>query len=92
MATMDLAGLIGKVKASGATTPEPVYQKLGEAITRIRESKGMSQRDFANLLEKGPSTVAEIETGATRILVSDVEKIATVLGVTPRQLMMGIWF
>jgi hypothetical protein len=36
--------------------------------------------------------VAEIETGATRILLSDVEKIATVLGVTPRQLMMGIWF
>lgn len=89
---VDLAGIISKVQQGRGQTPEPVYQKLGQAVARIREGKGLSQQDLAELLGKGPSTVAEIETGMTRILVSDVEKIAEVLGVEPRILMQGIWF
>ena len=88
---VDLAALIGKVKESNVGT-EPVYQKLGNNVARLRQQKGLTQGELASALGKGPSTVAEIETGMTRILVSDVEKIAEALGVQPRMLMQGIWF
>ena len=89
---MDLSGLIGRMKEGQSAQPEPVYQKLGQNVARIREQKGLSQGDLAEQMGKGLSTVAEIETGATRILVSDVEKLAEMLGVEPRVLMQGIWF
>jgi len=88
---MDLASLIAKTKA-GQQGVEPLYKELGKNVARVRESKGMTQADLAQALGKGGSTVAEIETGATRILVADVEKIAQALGVQPRMLMQGIWW
>lgn len=78
--------------AGGTKAIEPVYKKLGQAVARLREARGMSQLELAQKMGKGSSTIAEIETGATRILVSDVEAIAQALGVEPRLLMQGIWF
>lgn len=86
----DLAQLMGGMVAKKAV--EPVYKKLGLVVARLREARGMSQLELAQKMGKGSSTIAEIETGATRILVSDVEEIAAALGVEPRMLMQGIWF
>ncbi len=71
---------------------EPVYVKLGKAVAAMREARGMSQLELGQKIGMGSSTVAEIETGKTRILVGDVEKIAQGLGVEPRMLMQGVWF
>lgn len=87
---IDLAALMGGTM--GGKPIEPVYKKLGAAVARMRESRGMSQLELAQKLGKGSSTIAEIETGKTRILVSDVEAIAEALGVEPRMLMQGVWF
>lgn len=90
---VDLAALIGKVKeAGGKGNPEPVYQKLGVNVARARENRAMTQSDLASAIGKSVATVAEIELGTTRILLSDVEKIASVLGVQPKQLMTGVWW
>lgn len=86
---IDLAALMGGAKKEPI---EPVYKALGTAIARMREARGMSQLELAQKLGKGSSTIAEIETGKTRILVSDVEKIAEALGTEPRMLMTGVWF
>lgn len=87
---IDLAALMG---GAGTKEPiEPVYKALGKAIASLREGRGMSQLELAQKLGKGSSTIAEIETGKTRILVSDVEKIAEALGSEPRLLMTGVWF
>lgn len=86
---MDLAGLIGKAKSR---TIEPVYKKLGANVARLRENKGLSQAALAAEIGMGSSTIAEIETGSTRILVSDVEKVAKALGVEPKILMQGVWW
>ena len=87
---IDLAGIMGKMGGNKAI--EPVYQKLGQNIARMREGRGMSQLEVAQKCGMGSSTVAEIETGKTRILLSDVEKIAAALGTEPKMLMQGIWF
>lgn len=89
--TGDLAGLLTKAKSRQV---EPVYKKLGANVARTRTGKGMSQAGLADAVGMGASTVAEIETGSTRILVSDVEKIAEALGVEPKSLFVGVagWY
>jgi len=71
---------------------EPVYVKLGKAIARMREARGMSQLELGQKCGMGSSTIAMIETGKSRVLVGDVELIAQAMGVEPRALMMGVWF
>ncbi len=89
MTGSDLAGLIGKVKTRSV---EPVYKKLGANIARMRTGKGLTQGALADQAGMGASTIAEIETGSTRILVSDVEKIAEALGTEPKNLFIGVWW
>lgn len=88
----DLAALLSGGTRNRRIVPEPIYRDLGRAIARFREARGMSQLELAQRLGKGASTIAEIETGKTRILVGDVEAIAEALGVEPRMLMQGVWF
>lgn len=89
---VDLSGIVAAARQSGKGNPEPVYQKVGLNVARARENRAMTQGDLARAIGKSPATVAEIELGTTRILLSDVEKLATVLGVQPKQLMMGAWW
>lgn len=88
---MELGSLLGKMSGQPKVA-EPVYQKLGANVRGLREQQGMSQGQLAEKLGKGASTVAEIEGGSTRILLSDVEAIAAALNVQPKQLLIGVWF
>ncbi|WP_143463783.1 helix-turn-helix domain-containing protein [Levilactobacillus enshiensis] len=38
--------------------------EIAVAVKQLRESLGLSQRDFARLVDKPQSTIARIETGA----------------------------
>ena len=83
----------GAMAGGGTATPaSPTYQKLGAAVAAAREQRGLSQAQLGQAIGKSPSTVAGIEAGTNRILVSDVEDIAKALGVEPAMLMKGIWF
>ena len=86
---MDLNSVLSGVKSKEI---EPVYKKLGENVRSMREQKGMSVQEVAERYGKSVSTVTELERGNVRVLVSDVEKIATILGVAPKVLMAGAWF
>lgn len=90
VAGIDLSQVFGQQPGAGAV--EPVYGKVGANIASIREQKGMTQRQLAQAAGIAPSSLAEIETGAARFLLGDLEKIANALQVPPRALLQGVWF
>lgn len=74
--------------------PEPVqlcYRQLGMKIEQLRTALGWTQEDLAKKLNMARGSVANIETGRQRVLMHDIETIATAFGSTPKQLLRGIW-
>jgi len=48
-------------------------------VRETRKQRGLTQRDIANVLEKTPATVSDIERGKIQINASDLSKIADLL-------------
>ena len=59
---------------------------IGNNIKKIRKSKNMSQKDFANLLKIPVSTLANYENNHREPNIETLNKIAEVLGVTINEL------
>ena len=55
---------------------------VGERIKKIREAKGLSQKEVALTLVMNPSQYSKIENGKVDPQCSSIEKIATALGVS----------
>ena len=60
---------------------------LGERIKQIRKSKGITQRDLANKIEKSFSLVQKYEMGLTEPPYTMLMKIATALDVPITELL-----
>ena len=58
-----------------------VYKQIGRNIARIRKEKGLTQEDFAELMDKSWSYVAKLETGAQNFSVGKLIDIAEYLNV-----------
>ena len=76
---------------------QPVYQAIGARIRMIRDTLGISQAELSKRVnERGGSlnrpSFANIEAGRQRILLHDVETIASALGCSVKQLLKGIWW
>lgn len=65
---------------------EPVYRLLGARIEHIRTTLGWTHAELAVR-----TSVTNIEAGRQRILLHDLETIATAFGITAKQLLRGIW-
>lgn len=74
------------------TNVEPCYRLLGAKIEQMRTVLGWRQEDLAAKLKMTRGSIANIEAGRQRILLHDIEKIATAFQTTPKVLLMGIWF
>ncbi|MFM7430947.1 MAG: helix-turn-helix domain-containing protein [Flammeovirgaceae bacterium] len=61
-------------------------KNFGENIRIVRQAKGYSQENVAELLEMSPSGYAKIERGESDSSVSRIEEIAKVFEVEPAQL------
>ena len=77
---------------SAAKSVEPIYQAIGAKMRMLRDILGIQQEDLARRIGKTRASVASMETGRQRILLHDIERIATALGSTPRGFLKGIWF
>ncbi|MFB6212344.1 MAG: helix-turn-helix domain-containing protein [Candidatus Magasanikbacteria bacterium] len=55
-------------------------QKIGYFIKRLREERGMTQKDLAEALETSQSAVARMETGNQNFTTNQLSKISDVLG------------
>lgn len=70
---------------------QPIYIAIGTKMVMIRASLGLTQQELAARIGLERASVANIETGRQRILLHDIENIATALGTTPKHLLRGIW-
>jgi transcriptional regulator with XRE-family HTH domain len=61
---------------------------IGENIKRIREAKGMSQKELITAIGMGAPMYSRIETGKTEPSLSSLEKIAKALGVKLSELFL----
>jgi len=59
---------------------------ISDNIKRVREAKGLSQKEVITAIGMGAAQYSRIENGKTDPSVSTVEKIAKALGVTMAEL------
>lgn len=71
------------------TFPAVSGMSIGDRIKDARKKAGISQAELARLVGRSQSAVAEWETGGTEPRRNIVEKIATVLDVSPLWLEIG---
>jgi transcriptional regulator with XRE-family HTH domain len=57
------------------------WVKLGTKIKAARESKDLSQKDIAKLLDVSTSLVCQLEAGKKKVSVDKLIKIGKVLGI-----------
>jgi len=64
-----------------------VNEKLGANIRKIREEKGLLQKELSKKVGIDPAYLSNIETGKMNPTVTTIEKIAKALGVGCDKLM-----
>ena len=57
---------------------------LGQRIRTAREAQGLSQEEFAARISRDQRAVSEYENGKRKITVTDLPRLAEVLGVPCR--------
>jgi transcriptional regulator with XRE-family HTH domain len=66
---------------------DPIYTVLGAAIRQQRESVGMTQDALASKVSISRTSVTNIERGRQSLLVHQLLKFSTALGVPPDALL-----
>ena len=61
-------------------------EKFGKRVREMRERKGLSQQEFANICDLEYSQINRIELGKINTSISHIFLIAEKLGVTPQEL------
>lgn len=59
-------------------------------ISRLREEKGYTQQNMADMLDIDRNTYRSIETGKTELIYKRMEDIARILGVSVETLITGV--
>lgn len=63
---------------------------LGEAIAKIRRSRGMSQRQFATSLGVRQTFISKIELGTRRLDIVELIVLARAMNVDPIELVRAV--
>ena len=66
---------------------DKISKKLGKNINRIRDQKGMTQGDICRATGMDRGYISRVESGFKNPTISNLEKIAKALGVTPDELL-----
>lgn len=64
------------------------YNDIGKNIREVRKENGLSQAMLSELVDKSPSYISYIETGAKSMSLDTFVMIANALGVTADRLLM----
>ncbi len=67
-----------------------VKSKVGTSIKKLREQKGISQKDLSFSADLDRSYIASVESGHRNISIVNLEKIANALDVTLSELFKGV--
>jgi len=60
--------------------------RIGQRIKTIRETKNMAQKDLAYAADLDRTYIASVECGNRNISIVNIEKIASALGVSLKEL------
>lgn len=66
-----------------------LQRAVGERLREIRSSRGISQEDFAAVLDVHRTYLGGLERGERNLTVRSVERLAERLGVAPLDLLAG---
>jgi transcriptional regulator with XRE-family HTH domain len=66
---------------------EDINSRVGFNIRRVREEKGLTQEELGDLAGLHRAYIGQIERGEKNIGIRNLERIATALGVTIRDLL-----
>lgn len=83
-------GLAAEVRSENpaiAVAEEELTMVLARNVLRLRNQRGMTQRDLARALSVSQPRVAEIEGARTTARIDTVAKLAAVFGVEPWKLL-----
>lgn len=69
------------------TNMSQIFKRLGNNIKRIRKEKGMSQGDISRALNMDRGYISRVESGQKNPTISNIEKIAKALGISPDELL-----
>lgn len=67
-----------------------VLMRFGEAVRRLRQSKRISQEEFADLCGLHRTYISDIELGKRNVSLENIEKIAGALGISISRLFEGV--
>jgi DNA-binding XRE family transcriptional regulator len=70
---------------------EPIYVAIGAKMMMLRNALGLTQDEVAKRIGLTRTSIVNIEAARQRILLHDIERIASALGTTPKHLLRGIW-
>lgn len=65
-----------------------IYKKIGQNIKKARKEKGLTQEDFAELMDKSWSYIAKLETGTQNFSIGKLIDIADFLEIKLEQLLI----
>lgn len=83
----DLAAEVRSENPAIAGAEEELVVVLARNVLRLRNQRGMTQRDLARALGVSQPRVAEIEGARTTARIDTVAKLAAVFGVEPWRLL-----
>ncbi len=69
---------------------EKIYKELGQRIRQLRQKKGWSQEELADMSNIHRSHVGEIERGETAMMLSTLRQIGATLKVPMADLLKGM--
>lgn len=67
------------------------YGAVGARIRTLREVKGMTQQELADVVKLTRTSIVNIEQGRQRLLLHSIPRFASTLGVTAEAFMRGLW-
>ncbi|HOK67853.1 MAG TPA: helix-turn-helix transcriptional regulator [Anaerohalosphaeraceae bacterium] len=66
---------------------ENICKRVGKAIRRYREQKGISQEKLAELADLHRTYIGQVERGEKNLTLLSIERIAKALGVNVKDLL-----
>lgn len=67
-----------------------ILMRFGEAVRKLRQSKQISQEEFADLCGLHRTYISDIELGKRNVSLENIEKIAVALDISISQLFEGV--
>ena len=67
-----------------------VLMRFGETVRRLRQSKQISQEEFADLCGLHRTYISDIELGKRNVSLENIEKIAIALEIPISELFEGV--